>query len=111
MDFFVPVREDVKAAMVPLLTEAENMNEERTPTFSRGNKFFGIPLTDSAAASPRAFTRFPRKSLLDKTELSSETIEGASLSNEVDGESILQHLKKQVRLDRKSLMALYMELY
>jgi hypothetical protein len=110
MDFFVPVREDVKAAMVPLLTEAENMNEERTPTFSRGNKFFGIPLTDSAAASPRAFTRFPRKSLLDKTELSSETIEGASLSNEVDGESILQHLKKQVRLDRKSLMALYMEL-
>jgi restriction endonuclease len=104
----VPVREDVKAAMVPLLTEAENMNEERTPTFSRGNKFFGIPLTDSAAASPRAFTRFPRK--LDKTELSSETIEGASLSNEVDGESILQHLKKQVRLDRKSLMALYMEL-
>lgn len=103
-------REEVKAAMVPLLTESENINEERTPTFSRGNKFFGIPLTDSAAASPRAFTRFPRKSLYDRTELSSETTEGTSLSNEVDGDSVLQHLKKQVRLDRKSLMDLYMEL-
>ncbi|CAK7322918.1 unnamed protein product [Dovyalis caffra] len=107
---FVPVREDVKAAMVPLLTEAENMNEDRTPTLSRGNRFFGIPLTDSAAASPRAFTRFPRKSLLDKTEYASEFTELTSLSNEVDSDSILQHLKKQVRLDRKSLMALYMEL-
>ncbi|KAJ6672473.1 MYOSIN-BINDING PROTEIN 6-RELATED [Salix viminalis] len=103
-------REEVKAAMVPLLTESENMSEERTPAFSRGNKFFGIPLTDSAAASPRACTRFPRRSLHDRTELSSETIEGTSLSDEVDGASVLQHLKKQVRLDRKSLMDLYMEL-
>ncbi|KAH8487049.1 hypothetical protein H0E87_025869 [Populus deltoides] len=103
--------DDVKAAMVPLLTEAENTIEDWTPTFSRGNKFLGILLTDSATASPRAFTRFPRKSFLDETEDASEFTEGTCLSNElVDDDSILHHLKKQVRLDRKLLMALYMEL-
>ncbi|KAJ6868817.1 hypothetical protein NC651_033802 [Populus alba x Populus x berolinensis] len=102
---------DVKAAMVPLLTEAENTNEDWTPTFSRGNKFLGILLTDSATASPRAFTRFPRKSFLDETEDASEFTEVTCLSNElVDDDSILHRLKKQVRLDRKLLMALYMEL-
>ncbi|KAJ6970392.1 myosin-binding protein 5 [Populus alba x Populus x berolinensis] len=102
---------DVKAAMVPLLTEAENTNEDWTSTFSRGNKFLGTLLTDSATASPRAFTRFPRKSFLDETEDASEFTEVTCLSNElVDDDSILHHLKKQVRLDRKLLMALYMEL-
>ncbi|KAJ6875388.1 myosin-binding protein 5 [Populus alba x Populus x berolinensis] len=102
---------DVKAAMVPLLTEAENTNEDWTSTFSRGNKFLGTLLTDSATASPRAFTRFPRKSFLDETEDASEFTEVTCLSNElVDDDSILHRLKKQVRLDRKLLMALYMEL-
>ena len=111
--FFVLVTDVdiVKAAMVPLLTEAENTNEDWTPTFSRGNKFLGILLTDSATASPRAFTRFPRKSFLDETEDASEFTEVTCLSNElVDDDSILHHLKKQVRLDRELLMALYMEL-
>ncbi|XP_011028725.1 PREDICTED: uncharacterized protein LOC105128660 [Populus euphratica] len=102
--------DDVKAAMVPLLTEAENTNEDWTSTFSRGNKFLGILLTDSATTSPRAFTRFPRKSFLDETEDASESTEGTCLSNEVDDDSILHQLKKQVRLDRKLLVALYMEL-
>ncbi|KAJ6875387.1 hypothetical protein NC652_034949 [Populus alba x Populus x berolinensis] len=97
--------------MVPLLTEAENTNEDWTSTFSRGNKFLGTLLTDSATASPRAFTRFPRKSFLDETEDASEFTEVTCLSNElVDDDSILHRLKKQVRLDRKLLMALYMEL-
>ncbi|KAJ6676765.1 MYOSIN-BINDING PROTEIN 2 [Salix viminalis] len=46
---------------------------------------------------------FPRKSFLDETGDTSE-------STEVDDDSILQDLKKQVRLDRRLLMALYMEL-
>ncbi|KAF9667796.1 hypothetical protein SADUNF_Sadunf15G0060700 [Salix dunnii] len=102
--------DDVKAAVVPFLTEAENMNEDWTPTFSRGDKFPGILLTDSPTASPRELARFPGKSFPDETGDASESTEGARLSNEVDDDSILQDLKKQVRLDRKLLMALYMEL-
>lgn len=105
----VTVREDFKAATVPLLREAEDINEDRTPSFAKGNKFFGIPLTDSATASPRWTTRLQRKSPLEKTEFVSEYTEG-SVSNEVDGDSVLHHLKRQVRLDRKSLIDLYMEL-
>ncbi|EEF52085.1 probable myosin-binding protein 5 isoform X2 [Ricinus communis] len=102
-------REDVKAASLPLLTEAEDMHEDRTPNFGRANKFFGIPLTDSANASPRWAARISRKSPLEKTEFSSESTEG-NPPNESESELILHHLKGQVRLDRKSLMALYMEL-
>ncbi|XP_020537635.1 probable myosin-binding protein 5 isoform X2 [Jatropha curcas] len=103
-------REDVKAATLPLLPEADDMNEDRTPIFARGNKFFGIPLTDSATASPRFANRIPRKSPLEKTEFASESTEGGNAPNEPEGDLILHHLKGQVRLDRKSLMALYMEL-
>lgn len=90
---------------MPLLTDAEDFNEDKTPTFIRGNKFFGIPLSDSAQASPRWSTRILRKSPLEKTE----DAEG-NASNEAYGDSILHHLNRQVRLDRKSLMDLYMEL-
>ncbi|XP_021615325.1 probable myosin-binding protein 5 isoform X2 [Manihot esculenta] len=103
-------REDVKAATVPSLPEAEYMNEDRTPTFARGNRFFGIPLTDSATCSPRWTNRIPRKSPLEKTELASESTEGSTVQNEGDGDLTLHHMKGQARLDRKSLMALYMEL-
>ncbi|KAJ9163682.1 hypothetical protein P3X46_023323 [Hevea brasiliensis] len=103
-------REDVKATTVPSLTEAEDMNEDRTPIFARGNRFFGIPLIDSANASPRWTTRIPRKSLLEKTEFASESMEGSTAPGEADGDLILHHMKGQARLDRKSLMALYMEL-
>lgn len=111
MFFCVLVKEDVKAASVPLLTEPDYMNEDatRTPSFIRGNKFFGIPLTDSASNSPRIGLRSFRKSPLEKTEFASESMMESNSMNE-DGDSILHHLKRQVRLDRKSLMALYMEL-
>ncbi|KAL0886814.1 hypothetical protein Bca101_010797 [Brassica carinata] len=69
--------------------------EEKTLSFVRGgNKFFGVPLSDSAQNSPRWSVRSLRKPSLDKTE----------------GESILNQLKKEVRLDKKSLIDLYMEL-
>ncbi|KAG2254280.1 hypothetical protein Bca52824_084416 [Brassica carinata] len=74
--------------------------EERTPSFVRGgNKFFGIPLSDSAQNSPRWSVRSHRKPSLDKTDITDS-----------NGESILNQLKKEVRLDKKSLIDLYMEL-
>jgi len=108
---FYTVREDHKStSMPPLLSEVDDLNDESskfTPTFTRGNKFFGIPLTDSANNSPRWTYRINRKSPLEKTEFASD-------SNEVTqsdfDDAILNNLKRQVRLDRKSLMALYMEL-
>lgn len=98
--------------MVPLLTEADYLNDDvnKTPNFIRGNRFFGIPLTDSASNSPRFGVKISRKSPLEKTEIASEASMEGNAQNEVDIDSILHGLKRQVRLDRKSLMALYMEL-
>ncbi|XVE54881.1 hypothetical protein DITRI_Ditri03aG0118000 [Diplodiscus trichospermus] len=99
-----PFREDhAKAATVPLLMDADD--EDKTPNFIKGNKFFGISLSDSATDSPR-WTKIPRKSMIEKTEFASEFGE-VQVPNDAD---ILHHLKRQVRMDRKSLMALYMEL-
>lgn len=93
---FSEVKEDVKAAKVQSLQDPEDMNEDacRTPSFFKANKFFGIPLTDavSAAASPRWANRLVRKTQLEK-ELFAETNEA-----------------NEVRMDRKSLLELYMEL-
>ncbi|CAH2067305.1 unnamed protein product [Thlaspi arvense] len=90
----------------PSETESEfkDFDVDRTPSFVRGgNKFFGIPLSDSAQNSPRWSVRSLRKSPLDKTENASDTADP-------NGESILHQLKKEVRLDKKSLIDLYMEL-
>ncbi|KAK4437153.1 putative myosin-binding protein 5 [Sesamum alatum] len=96
------VREDVKAARVPLLPDTEDIGEDaaRTPT-TRGNKFFGIPLSDS----PRWANRASRKVTVDKLDFIMESHD----ANEADG-NILTRLKRQVRMDRKALTALYMEL-
>lgn len=76
--------------------------DDRTPSFVKGgNKFFGIPLSDSVQNSPRWSVRSMKKSLTDQNGSESEVL---------DGDSILHHLNRQVRLDRKSLMDLYMEL-
>lgn len=112
------VREDTKSTAVPLLSEVEDINDESskfTPTFTRGNKFFGIPLTDSVNNSPRWSYRFNRKSPLEKTEFASDSNEinnnnNNNVQNDLFDDAILNNLKRQVRLDRKSLMALYMEL-
>ncbi|KAK6153355.1 hypothetical protein DH2020_012994 [Rehmannia glutinosa] len=109
-NFMYPIsgKQDVKATTAPLQPNSKDTNEEtniRTPTFTRANKFFGIPL-NSAPVSPRWVNRGTiRKYSVDKGEFVVEP----SDANEVDGE-ILNLLKKQVRLDHKSLMELYMEL-
>ncbi|CAA0335335.1 unnamed protein product [Arabidopsis thaliana] len=85
-------------------SEFKDMDVDRTPSFVRGgNKFFGIPLSDSAQNSPRWSVRSLKKSVLNKTENASDTTDPT-------GESILNQLKKEVRLDKKSLIDLYMEL-
>ncbi|XP_019068586.1 probable myosin-binding protein 5 isoform X2 [Solanum lycopersicum] len=101
-------REDIKAATAPLLPDPEDIHEEssKTPVSAR-NKFFGIPLTDSAQASPK-WPNKPRKLGGDKSEFISDAND-ASAVNEAD-DDIVHSLKRQVRLDRKSLMELYMEL-
>ncbi|CAI0549563.1 unnamed protein product [Linum tenue] len=91
----------------------DEMGEElmRTPSFIRGNKFFGIPLTDSATTTPRWAIRCPpKKSALDRgSDFSAEEGGGGtgdqSAPTEPEGGD-----PRQVRLDRKSLMELYMEL-
>ncbi|KAG2321256.1 hypothetical protein Bca4012_055808 [Brassica carinata] len=72
---------------------------DRTPSFVRGghNRFF----SDSAQNSPRWSVRSMKKTLIDQNGPDAEVL---------DGDSILHHLNRQVRLDRKSLMDLYMEL-
>ncbi|KAF1870867.1 hypothetical protein Lal_00030177 [Lupinus albus] len=106
----IKLREDPKALSTPLFAEADLNNEfqKLTPTFSRSNKFFGIPLTDSANNSPRWSYKINRKSPLEKTEHASDSNE-ANIQTDFD-DAILNNLKRQVRLDRKSLMALYMDL-
>ncbi|KAM7277315.1 hypothetical protein ACFE04_019181 [Oxalis oulophora] len=87
--------------------------EDKTPR----SKFFGISLADSAANSPR-WTIKQRKSPLEKTEFSQigDSIstegqgQGSAGPSDADGDSMYCHLNRQVRLDRKSLIALYMEL-
>lgn len=86
---------------LPEEEEAANNKDtlDRTPSFVRGgnNRFF----SDSAQNSPRWSVRSMKKSLIDQTGPEAEVL---------DGDSILHHLNRQVRLDRKSLMDLYMEL-
>lgn len=102
-------KDDIKAATVPLLPDSEDINEDasKTPLFGRGNKFFGIPLSDSAQASPRF--KGGKKLYTDKPDFVLEPNDMNAL-NEGDSDSILTRLRRQVRLDRKSLMELYMEL-
>ncbi|KAI3521703.1 hypothetical protein L1887_11175 [Cichorium endivia] len=86
----------------------EEMHEDcwRTPHLLRSNKFFGIPLTDSAVVSPKWANRTPYKASMEKSDLLSETIDEAS----GDDDPILQQIKKQARIDQKALMKLSMEL-
>ncbi|KAF3671186.1 putative polynucleotide 5'-hydroxyl-kinase NOL9-like [Capsicum annuum] len=104
-------KEDMKVATVPLLPDSEDTQIDstcKTPNNSR-NRFFGIPL-DSAQASPRFSHHRPRKSWIsDKLDITSEASDTNIVPGDVE-EDILIRLKKQVRLDRKSLVELYMEL-
>ncbi|KAH0662957.1 hypothetical protein KY290_028899 [Solanum tuberosum] len=105
-------KEDVKAATMPLLPDSEDTHIDsscKTPNNTR-NRFFGIPLSDSAQASPRFSHHRPRKSWIsDKLDFTSEANDMNSVPSDLE-EDVLNRLKKQVRLDRKSLVELYMEL-
>ncbi|XP_050376450.1 LOW QUALITY PROTEIN: probable myosin-binding protein 5 [Argentina anserina] len=108
---FLSMKEEPKAATLPILAEGDELTDDanRTPIYGKGNRFFGIPLTDSAQNSPRVAMRISKKSPLEKSEFVLDSVDGI-LPSDVDCDSILQRLKRQVRLDKKSLMALYMEL-
>ncbi|KAK4427209.1 putative myosin-binding protein 5 [Sesamum alatum] len=108
-------KEDVKDKTapppLPPPADSEEVNEDttRTPSFARGNKFFGIPFDSAALLSPRWINRSMRKPSMDRIDFTMEPNDQASALNEVDGDT-LNRLKRQVRVDHKSLMALYMEL-
>lgn len=95
--------EDTKAGRVTMLPDTEHLHEDSisTPTYKRGNKFFGISLSDS----PRWASKSSRKLPSDKLDLVLENVDGS----EGEGD-IVARLKRQVELERKSMMALYMEL-
>ncbi|KAF7838397.1 putative myosin-binding protein 5 [Senna tora] len=101
------LKEEAKVAST---TEGEDLHDEsnKTPSTTRANRFFGIPFTDGANYNPRWSFKLNRKSPLEKTEFAGDSHEGHAPFEAED--AILNHLKRHVRLDRKSLMALYMEL-
>ncbi|KAJ0777065.1 putative myosin-binding protein [Helianthus annuus] len=90
-------------------TNAKHSEEDASKTSSivKGNKFFGIPLTEAVASSPRWAIKPPKKAApLEKVDLASESIE----EQPTDEYSTIQQLKKQVSDNRKTLVTLYMEL-
>uniref|UniRef100_A0A251V6C8 Putative zein-binding domain-containing protein n=1 Tax=Helianthus annuus TaxID=4232 RepID=A0A251V6C8_HELAN len=92
-------------------TRMQNVNSEedasKTSSIVKGNKFFGIPLTEAIASSPRWALKPPKKAApLEKVDLASESIE----EQPTDEYSTIQQLKKQVSDNRKTLVTLYMEL-
>ncbi|CAN4100457.1 unnamed protein product [Withania somnifera] len=105
-------KEDMKVTTMPLLPDPEDAHIDsscKTPNNTR-NKFFGIPLSDSAQASPRFSLHKPRKSWIsDKLDVISEVNDINSVPGDLE-EDVLHRLKKQVHLDRKSFVELYMEL-
>ncbi|KAI3931404.1 hypothetical protein MKX01_040321 [Papaver californicum] len=104
-------KEDMKAATAPLLPEVEDLNEEscKSPNFLKGSRFYGFLGLDSGAASPAWPPKIPIRSPGENADSVTESVQGIS-TNEADVETVLHRLKRQVRLDRKTLMAMYMEL-
>nr|XP_043639568.1 probable myosin-binding protein 5 [Erigeron canadensis] len=103
------VKDDVKSTATALLADSEELNDEFciTPRFGKGNKFFGVPLADSVTVnSPRFARKLSKKFPMEKPELVSDPSDDIP----VEGDSILHHLKRQVRADRRMLTVLYQEL-
>ncbi|KAF1867819.1 hypothetical protein Lal_00050253 [Lupinus albus] len=110
----IKLREEAKGPSLPLLIEGENLDNTSpkilTPTFTRENRFFGNPVTDSQSPNmnPRWSYGNKRKSPLKKTGSACDLNE-VNRQKEVDS-VILKNLERQVSLDGKSLMALHMDL-
>ncbi|XP_023764797.1 probable myosin-binding protein 5 [Lactuca sativa] len=99
-------KEEMKSASNPLLPDSDELNDESLKT-PKGNKFFGVPLAEVIVNSPRFANKLlPKKLPLEKLDFLSDD-EGPE---EGDSISIVHHLKKQVRADRKILTDLYQEL-
>lgn len=100
-------KDDTKSTTLP--PDSEELTEEslKTPSYGKGNKFFGVPLAESAVAnSPRFSSKLTKKFPTDRQDLVSDL----SDDGPVEGESILHVLKRQVRSDKRMLMVLYQEL-
>ncbi|KAJ0571315.1 putative myosin-binding protein [Helianthus annuus] len=103
------IKDDMKSTAATLLADTEELTEEslKTPTYGKGNKFFGAPLAESAVAnSPRFGNKLAKKFPLDRPDL----VTDLSDDTPVEGDSTLQVLKRQVRSDKRMLMVLYQEL-
>ncbi|GAU32857.1 hypothetical protein TSUD_209250 [Trifolium subterraneum] len=103
----IKLKEVLKGTSLPPLAKS-GVESPKTPSLPWGNRILGVPLTDSPYTSPRWSSRESRRSSLDKTEIASVSTDG-DYQNEEDS-AVLNKLKKQVRLDRKSVMALCTEL-
>ncbi|KAK1407275.1 hypothetical protein QVD17_38889 [Tagetes erecta] len=102
-------KDDTKSTTAPMPPDTEELMEEslKTPSYGKGNKFFGVPLAESAVAnSPRFSSKLTKKFPTDRQDLVSDL----SDDGPVEGESILHVLKRQVRSDKRMLMVLYQEL-
>ncbi|KAJ9567974.1 hypothetical protein OSB04_003940 [Centaurea solstitialis] len=95
------IREDMKSATAPLLQDHEEGHDEscKTPGCGKVNKFLALPLADAIANSPR----FAKKKIPDF--ITDNTEDGSA-----DGDSVIHHLKRQLRADKRLLMTLYQEL-
>ncbi|KAK4750730.1 hypothetical protein SAY87_004212 [Trapa incisa] len=100
-----------RASSAPPFMDSEEVNEvPRTPSFSR-HKLFGVPLSDSVNLSPRWSSRSFKRPLVERMEFAPQESMDVNIGSiEPESLSIMNQLKKQVRLDGKSLLALYMEL-
>ncbi|KAI3820798.1 hypothetical protein L1987_08346 [Smallanthus sonchifolius] len=103
------IKDDTKSTTASMLPDSEELVEEslKTPSYGKGNKFFGVPLAESAVAnSPRFASKLTKKFPTERSELVSDL----SDDTPVEGDSTLQVLKRQVRSDKRMLMVLYQEL-
>ncbi|WOH05283.1 hypothetical protein DCAR_0624698 [Daucus carota subsp. sativus] len=109
--------QDVKEPVTPLLPDSEDLSEH-TPSFTKENRFFKISLTDTGSplssprfanlSSPRYGNRQARKRQIEKELLMADNSD-KNAANGSEGEA-LDPLKREVRLDQKSIVDLYMEL-
>ncbi|KAK9080476.1 hypothetical protein SSX86_000234 [Deinandra increscens subsp. villosa] len=104
-------KNDTKSTAAPLLPDSDELNEEslKTPSYGKGNKFFGfgVPLAETAvASSPRFGSKLSKKFPTERSDLVSDLNDDTPL----EGDSILHVLKRQVRSDKRMLMVLYQEL-
>ncbi|KAL5792800.1 hypothetical protein ACOSP7_001394 [Xanthoceras sorbifolium] len=108
--------------VVPTEKECDRFTEDLIP-LTQDSSAQGIPLSmnntsptgqgygdDSGAPSSSGIQNFQKSSLVERTDSASlESLDGSTVS-EIEGESTIDRLKRQVEYDRKCMNALYKEL-